>query len=145
MFGGCFFLTTLKLKGRKLVGEGRVEGKALVTQQPISFFGGVNPKTGIIVEKNHELKGKCVKRKILIFPFGKGSSVGSYVLYAMATYGTAPLAIINQKTDTIIAVGCALANIPLIDKLEKNPTKIIKTGDWIKIFPGGLVEVKKKN
>ena len=142
MFGGYFLgMSFLRLKGRSLV-KGEVEGEALVTSQPISFFGGVNPKTGFVVEKNHELYGEKVTGKILVFPYGKGSSVGSYVLYAMARYGTAPLAIINLKTDPIIAVGCALANIPLIDRLDKNPLEAIKTGDKVKVFLDGWVEVK---
>ncbi len=131
------------LKGRNLLSK-EVEGEALVTSQPISFFGGVNPKTGLIIEKNHELNGKNVARKVLVFPYGKGSSVGSYVLYAMAKHGTAPSAILNIKTEAIIAVGCALANIPLVDRLNKNPLEVIRTGDWVKIFSDGTVEVKKK-
>ena len=131
------------LKGRNLLSK-EVEGEALVTSQPISFFGGVNPKTGLIIEKNHELNGKNVAGKVLVFPYGKGSSLGSYVLYAMAKHGTAPSAILNIKTEAIIAVGCALANIPLVDRLNKNPLEVIRTGDWVKIFSDGTVEVKKK-
>jgi len=131
------------LKGRNLLSK-EVEGEALVTSQPISFFGGVNPKTGLIIEKNHELNGKNVAGKVLVFPYGKGSSLGSYVLYAMAKHGTAPSAILNIKTEAIIAVGCALANSPLVDRLSKNPLEVIRTGDWVKIFSDGTVEVKKK-
>lgn len=130
------------LKGRNLLSK-EAEGEALVTKQPISFFGGVNPKTGLIIEKNHELNGKNIAGKIFVFPYGKGSSVGSYVLYAMAKHGTAPQAILNIKTEAIIAVGCALANIPLIDRLDKNPLEIIKTGDSVKVFSDGTVEVRK--
>jgi len=143
MFKEDYRLMLILLKGRNLLSK-EVEGEALVTSQPISFFGGVNPKTGLIIEKNHELNGKNVARKVLVFPYGKGSSVGSYVLYAMAKHGTAPSAILNIKTEAIIAVGCALANIPLVDRLNKNPLEVIRTGDWVKIFSDGTVEVKKK-
>jgi hypothetical protein len=143
MFKEDYRLMLILLKGRNLLSK-EVEGEALVTSQPISFFGGVNPKTGLIIEKNHELNGKNVTGKVLVFPYGKGSSVGSYVLYAMAKHGTAPSAILNIKTEAIIAVGCALANIPLVDRLNKNPLEVIRTGDWVKIFSDGTVEVKKK-
>jgi len=132
----------LKLKGRSLVKK-EVEGFAVTTNQPISFFGGVDPKTGFIIEKGHELEGVNISGKILVFPHGKGSSVGSYVLYAMAKNGTAPLAIINKETETIIATGCVLAEIPLIDRLEKDPLSVIRTGDYVKIFKDGIVEVRK--
>ncbi|MEM3571460.1 MAG: DUF126 domain-containing protein, partial [Candidatus Bathyarchaeia archaeon] len=64
------------LKGRGIV-KGYAEGKAIVSKEPISFLGGVDPKTGIVIEKNHELKGKKIAKKIFIFPYGKGSTVGS--------------------------------------------------------------------
>jgi len=136
-------LRILRVKGRSLV-KGESEGFALVTSQPISFFGGVNPKTGLIIEKGHELENAKITGKILVFPYGKGSSVGAYVIYSMAKLGTAPKAIINRETEVIIASGCALANIPLIDKLKKDPIKVIRTGDYVKILKNGLIEIRKK-
>ena len=134
----------IRLKGRKVVG-GEAEGEAVVSPEPISFFGGVEPKTGKIIERNHPLKGIVIAGKVLVFPRGKGSTVGSYTLYAMAKNKAAPAAIINVETEPIIAIGCVLANIPLIDKLEKNPTQVIKTGDFIKVLADKeLVEVRKK-
>ena len=134
----------LKLYGRGII-PGNVQGEAIVTSQPISFFGGLNPEKGIIIERGHELKGMSVTGKILVFPRGKGSTVGSYVIYSMKKKGTAPAAIINIETEPIIAAGCVIANIPLIDKLNENPIKVIKTGDWVKVFADeGIIEVKRQ-
>lgn len=119
-----------RLKGRGLV-KGRAEGEAIVGRQPISFLGGVDPNSGVILEKGHELQGLNVKGKILVFPYGKGSTVGSYTLFAMAKKGTKPAGIINSKTEPIIAAGCVLAKIPLMDMLEMEPTRGISTGDFV--------------
>ena len=117
------------LKGR-VICEGKAEGEALVTSQPISFFGGVNPKTGIVVEKGHELEGKCVKDKILVFPTGKGSTVGSYVIYQLKKNGVAPKAIINQECETIVAVGSIISNIPCVDRIDISK---IRTGNRVRV------------
>lgn len=134
----------IRLKGRRVVG-GEAGGEAVVSPEPISFFGGVEPKTGKIIERNHPLKGIVIAGKVLVFPRGKGSTVGSYTLYAMAKNEVAPAAIINVETEPIIAVGCVLANIPLIDKLERNPLQVIKTGDFIRVLADKeIIEVRKK-
>ncbi|MHA1709426.1 MAG: DUF126 domain-containing protein [Candidatus Baldrarchaeia archaeon] len=116
------------LKGRGLV-EGYAQGVALVSSQPISFLGGVDPETGMIIEKGHELEGEKVTGRILVFPHGKGSTVGSYILYRLATRGLAPKAIINVKSDPVVVVGCVISNIPLVDSLNGNPITEIKSGD----------------
>lgn len=118
-----------KMKGRKISG-GTAKGIALVSSAPISFFGGINPDTGIVVEKNHPLEGKSISGKILVFPNGKGSTVGSYTIYRLKKNGKAPLAIINKECETIIAVGTIISEIPCIDKI--NVSKI-KTGDNISV------------
>ncbi len=133
------------LKGRGLV-EGRSEGEALVTSQPISFYGGVDPLSGVVTERGHELEGKTISGKILVFPYGKGSTVGSYVIYHMAKIGTAPLAIINLESEPIIVAGCVLANIPLVDKLDKDPIKTIETGDIVQVNGNhGIVVILSKS
>jgi len=133
------------LKGRGLV-EGRTEGKAIVTSQPISFYGGVDPLSGIITERGHELEGKKISGKILVFPYGKGSTVGSYVIYHMAKIGTAPLAIINLESEPIIVAGCVLANIPLVDRLDKDPIKTIGTEDVVQVDGNrGVVIIQSKS
>jgi predicted aconitase with swiveling domain len=118
-----------QLKGR-IIYKGKAEGEALVTTMPISFYGGVDPNTGIVLEKGHELQGQSVKGKILVFPQGKGSTVGSYTLYRMKKNGTAPTAMVNKETETIIAVGAIISEIPTIDKIDVSK---IKTGDKVNI------------
>ncbi len=121
-----------QLKGR-LIYKGKAEGEALVTTQPISFYGGVDPNTGVIIEKGHELQGQSVKGKILVFPTGKGSTVGSYTLYRMKKSGTAPAGMINKECETIIAVGAIISEIPCVDKVDISK---IKTGAKVAVENG---------
>ena len=118
-----------QLKGR-IIYKGKAEGKALVTEMPISFYGGVDPNTGIVIEKGHQLNGQSVKGKILVFPQGKGSTVGSYTLYRMKKNGVAPSGMVNKECETVIAVGAIISEIPTIDKVD---TSRIKTGNKISI------------
>jgi predicted aconitase with swiveling domain len=104
----------MKLAGRTIY-SGKAEGVALVTEMGISFFGGVDPDTGVILEKGHQLFGKSIAGKVLVFPSGKGSTVGSYTLYRLKKNGKAPVAIVNAECETITAVGCIIAEIPCID------------------------------
>ncbi len=113
------------MKGRT-ISPGTAQGFALVSHEPVSFYGGIDVTTGIVIEKGHELEGQCVKDKILVFPQGKGSTVGSYVLYGLKKNGVAPKAIINKETETIVATGAILADIPTIDGID---ITAIKTGD----------------
>lgn len=121
--------------GREYRGRGVAkysgEGEALVSGMGISFFGGVDPKTGIIREKGHDLCGQDVTGRVLVFPKGKGSTVGSYVLYQLRKNGHAPAAIVNRETEAIIATGCILGEIPLVDRLEADPLEVIRTGDRV--------------
>jgi predicted aconitase with swiveling domain len=117
------------LKGRK-VAKGTAQGEALVSSDGISFYGGVEPETGKVVEKGHPIEGQSVSGKALVFPTGKGSTVGSYTLYQMKKLGTAPVAIINREIETIIAVGAIIAGIPCVDKIDIGK---IKTGDLVKV------------
>ena len=105
------------LTGRTIY-AGQTKGNALVTSQGISFFGGVDPDTGVIVERGHELEGQSIAGRVLVFPTGKGSTVGSYTLYRLKHNGKAPAAIINAECETITAVGCIIAEIPCIDQVE---------------------------
>jgi len=128
----------MELKGRIIL-KGVAEGEALTTSQPISFYGGVDPNTSKIIEKGHELQGKEVKDKILVFPNGKGSTVGSYTLYRMKKNGVAPAGIINRECETVVAVGAIISNIPCVDKIDVSK---IRTGDQVQI-KNGLVTIKK--
>jgi phosphomecalonate degydratase small subunit len=125
-----------QLKGR-IIYKGKAEAEALVTSMPISFYGGVDPNTGIVMEKGHELNGISVKGKILVFPQGKGSTVGSYTLYRLKKNGVAPAAMINKETETIIAVGAIISEIPFVDKVDitkiKNGAKVTVDNDTVTI------------
>ena len=117
------------MKGR-MINPGKAQGEAIVSRTPMSFYGGIDPKTGVVIEKGHELEGQCVKDKILVFPQGKGSTVGSYVIYGLKKSGVAPAAIVNKETETIVAAGVILAGIPCVDKIDIDK---IKTGDRLKV------------
>lgn len=105
------------LQGRKIF-PGEATGNALVSQMGISFYGGVDPDTGVILEKGHDLEGQSIAGKVLVFPSGKGSTVGSYTLYRLKANGMAPAAVINAETETITAVGCIISEIPCVDRIE---------------------------
>ncbi|HDQ05684.1 MAG TPA: DUF126 domain-containing protein [Candidatus Bathyarchaeota archaeon] len=119
----------MELKGR-IISMGIAEGEALTTTQPISFYGGVDPETSEILEKGHELQGKLIKDKILVFPNGKGSTVGSYTLYRLKKGGVAPAGIINRECETVVAVGAIISDIPCVDEIDISK---IKTGDTVRI------------
>jgi predicted aconitase with swiveling domain len=119
----------MRLQGRSIY-PGTAQGEALVTTQAISFFGGVDPETGVVVERGHELEGQSISGKVLVFPTGKGSTVGSYTLYRLKCNGRAPLAILNAECETITAVGCIIAEIICVDQL---PIYDILTGSLVSI------------
>jgi hypothetical protein len=129
------------LKGRA-VSRGKATGQALVSKESISFLGGVDPKTGAVIEKGHALYGKNVKGRVLIFPNGKGSTVGSYVIYQLKKNGVAPAAIVNVRSEPIVAVGAIISDIPMVDSLERDPVEAIKDGDAVTVDgTAGTVEV----
>ncbi len=132
----------LTFKGRPIV-SGSARGKALVSSKPLSFLGGVDPKTGIIIEEEHDLHGRSLKDVILCFPHGHGSTVGSFVLYALAKNGLAPKAIVNLTADPVVVVGAVIANIPMVDRIDI--TKI-KTGDLVEVDgEKGIVKIHREN
>jgi len=129
------------LKGRRIV-EGQCKAKALVSKNPISFLGGVDPTNGKIIDKNHDLCGERIKGTVLCFPHGRGSTVGSYVLYSLSERKLAPKAIINQTADPVVVVGAIIADIPMIDKINISQ---ISTGDIVEVDAGkGLVKIVKR-
>ena len=131
----------MRLKGRRVVG-GHAEGEALVSRDPVSFYGGVDPETGVVTERGHAVEGECVTGKVFVFPTGKGSTVGSYVIYRMSKLGTAPAALVNSETEAIIATGCVISGIPLVDKLDRDPVKAFRSGELLKVSADeGVVEV----
>ena len=127
------------MKGRT-ISPGKAKGEAIVSPEPIGFYGGIDAKTGIVIEKDHPLEGEKVTDKVLVFPCGKGSTVGSYVIYGLHKNGVGPAAIINKETETIVATGVILAGIPCVDQIDIDK---IKTGDNLVIDADkGEVEIK---
>ena len=119
----------MELRG-KTVFKGKVKGEALVTTDQISFYGGIDPEKGTVTEKGHELEGQNFVGKILVFPSGKGSTVGSYGLYRLKKNNVAPLGMLNSNCEAIVAVGAIISEIPMVDRIDVTQ---IKTGDIIEI------------
>jgi hypothetical protein len=130
----------MRIEGRRIF-KGKATGEVLMSTSNISFFGGCDPKSGEIVEKGHPLEGKSVAGKILVFPTGKGSTVGSYVLYALSKAGKAPLAIVNESTDPVIAVGCIIGEIPAVDRIDIGK---LRTGQRVEVdATKGVISILK--
>jgi len=126
------------MNGRS-ISPGKAEGLAIVSTEPIGFYGGIDAETGIVIEQGHPLEGESVTGKVLVFPNGKGSTVGSYVIYGLEKNGVGPVAIVNQETETIVATGAILAGIPCVDGIDISS---IKTGDRLVVDADeGTVEV----
>jgi len=133
------------LKGRALV-RGTAQGQAVVSKESISFWGGVNPSTGEVIDRRHDRSGAVITGKIFVFPTGKGSSTSSAVLMEGIRNGTAPAAIINYKVDPILALGAIIAEelykktMPVII-LSLHDFSMIHEGDALTIQPDGMVLV----
>ena len=136
---------TLLLQGEGVT-KGEAEGVALVTRQAIAFNLGVDERTGIVVEKGHELEGQLIAGKVLVFPGGKGSTASSFSLLQLASLGLGPIALVNSQSDAVIAAGAVLAAIPLVHRCGGNAIDSIKSGDRVRVNgTTGLVEVLKAN
>ncbi|MGD2177993.1 MAG: DUF126 domain-containing protein [Anaerolineae bacterium] len=120
----------------RLVHPGRAGGEALVSREPIGFLGGVDPDTGVVIEPGHPLEGQTVAGRVLVFPTGRGSTVGSYTLYRLARNHLAPAAIVNREADPVVAVGAVIADIPMVDQVDVSQ---IQTGDWVEIHDGEVI------
>ena len=117
----------------RVIVAGKAEGEALVSSVAISFLGGVDAESGVIIERGHPLEGQSVAGRILVFPTGKGSTVGSYVIYRLAKASLAPRAIINSNSEPIVAVGALIAGIPMVDHVD---IRRLKTNMHISIDEG---------
>jgi predicted aconitase with swiveling domain len=123
------------------VASGCAFGPALVTKDSISFLGNVDAKSGIVVDPGHELYGQCIAGKVLIFPGGKGSTVGSYVIYQLKRRDLAPAAMINIRSEPIVAVGAIISGIPLVDRVPEEIMQI-KSGTLVEVDADqGLVRI----
>jgi len=120
------------IKCRK-ISKGHAQGEVIITRDSISFLGGVDPSTGMIIDPHHELYGRTISGKILVMPSGKGSTVGSYVLYQMHKNNTAPLAIIALEAEPIIATGAIMAGIAMVDQPNDDIFDLVKDGDLVNL------------
>lgn len=127
----------IRLQGR-VIRAGQAEGRALVSPEPIGFLGGVDPESGVVVDPNHPLEGQSIAGRVLVFPTGKGSTVGSYTILRLARSGIAPAAMINAESEAIVAVGAIIADIPMVDQV---PINLIQDGAWV-VVDDGLVEIQ---
>ena len=133
------------LRGRKVVG-GCAEGEALVTKDRISGWGGIDPRTGTVIETRHELKGVSFAGKVLVFPGAKGSSGWSSQFHVARLAGKAPIAMVFNEMTTKIALGAVVAHAPSVTDFDQDPLQVIQTGDWVRVDgDSGVVEVTKKS
>ena len=133
------------LKGRKVVG-GVAAGEALVTRDRISGWGGIDSRTGTIVETHHALRGVSFAGKVLVFPGAKGSSGWSSQFHIARLAGAAPLAMVFNEMTTKIALGAVVTHAPAVTDLDRDPLEVIATGDWVEVDGDrGIVEVTKRS
>jgi predicted aconitase with swiveling domain len=132
----------MKIKAKSIV-KGVVRGEAIISRMPISFTGGVDPNTGNVREPGHDLEGKSIAGKILIFPMGKGSTTGSWQFYATYKRGNAPKGIINLQSEGVVAVSAVITGTPMVHQPEKDPFEYIKDGDMVTINGDeGFIEIE---
>ena len=128
-------------KGRG-VSKGSEEGEALVTTESLSFFGSVDPDSGIVTERGHELYGISISCKILVMPNSKGSTASTWAMCRLYENSVSPAAIIIGKADTILISGATIAQIPCVDNFSFDPTKKFRTGQRLRVNASdGTVEV----
>ena len=135
---------TLILHGRCVV-PGLAEGEALVTRQHISGWGGIDSRSGTIVETRHELRGVSFAGKVLVFPGAKGSSGWSNAFHLTRSFGVAPAALLVNEMTTKIALGAVVTRAPSLTDFDRNPLDLIETGDWVRVDADrGIVEITKR-
>ncbi len=117
----------------------KARGEAIVTKQPFMFSHGLDPKTGKVIDQRHELYGREVKGKILVFPCSVGSTSAGMWLLEAVRLGNAPLALVMEEVDPVLATGALLAQImlgrpiPIVDRLNGSPTDLFRTGDIVEV------------
>jgi len=131
------------IKGKKVIG-GVAEGEALVSKIPTMGWSNVDFRLGVITERNHPLQGIPLKGKVFVFPTPRGS--GGWAGFGKTTqYGANPTAMVYYKGNALTIKGALLLGRPTVGECEEDPSKIIDTGDWVKVDGDrGIVEVTKK-
>jgi len=120
------------LTGRS-ISPGIAEGVAIVSRDPIVFNLGIDAESGVIVEKGHDLEGQSVQGKILIFPYGKGSTGGAWTIFRMGLRKSGPLAMVCQNAEVLTTIGSILGNIPVVDGFSPEQLQKIKSGVRIRV------------
>jgi predicted aconitase with swiveling domain len=137
-------VSVLRLTGRPIVG-GVAEGEALVTHHRISGWGGIDPRTGIVIETRHELCGQSFAHKVLVFPGAKGSSGWSGMFHLARMGDVAPLAMLFNLMNTKMALGAVVTHVPSVTDLDQDPLEVISTGDWVRVDgDNGIVEIERR-
>jgi len=137
-------LNAMILKGHT-VNPGVGEGEAIVSRIPFSFLGELDPITGKVASPSHDLAGQSLAGKVFVCPTGKGSSGGPTIAWLAKKAENTPVAMICIDAEPIIALGAITADIPMVDKLDKNPLEVIETGDYVRVdATEGIVEVIPK-
>lgn len=132
------------LRGRKVVG-GVAEGEALVTTERISGWGGIDPRTGTVIETRHELRGVSFAGKVLVFPGAKGSSGWSAMFHVARLMNAAPAAMLFKEMTTKVALGAVVTHAPSMTDFDRDPIDCIETGDWVRVDADhGVVEIVRK-
>ena len=127
------------------ISRGIAEGEALVTHQPLSFFGSVDPDSGLVMERGHELFGVKLSGKVLVLPPLKGSTASTWIICRLSENGVAPAAIVITRADTILIAGAIIGKIPTIDNFDFEPTMKFKTGEKLRVNGSeGTVEVMSR-
>jgi len=130
------------LKGRKVT---KGKGEAMISTEAFSFLGDIAPDTGVCNIRLPGLEGVSTVSRIIVCPTGKGSTRGPFTAYRAAKNEVAPAGFVCGEVEPVLAAGMIAAGIPCVDKLEQDPLKVIKTGDWVKVDgDNGLVEITRK-
>ena len=120
-----------------------IEGRAMVTDVPITYLGYVNRDTGVIEETGHPLDGRAIENTILIYPKGSGSTVAPYVLMGLLYQKKGPLAVINRDVCPLTLPACSLLNVPYGHGFEQDPCMVVNDGDLIRFKrENGLVSIE---
>lgn len=93
----------------QVLAPGRAEGEALVLGEPLSFWGGLDPETGRLIDTHHPQVGASLTGRVLCMPSGRGSSSSSYVFAESIRAGTSPAAVVLAEPDAILALGAIVA------------------------------------
>ena len=137
------------MRGRAVV-AGSAAGEAVVSARPISLWGGLDARTGEVIDRRHDCSGRTVTGRVFVYPWGKGSSTGSAILLESVRLGTAPAAIVNCATDPMAALGSIVADelygrcVPIV-VLGEEDFRSLRDGDRLSITPDGIVTVEKQS